>query len=211
MSESVCGTELHQESFQSAVDRVAMGGPIRLDLGAGHKHEAGWVRVDFAVERKKCNTKGGVTSEGAPILPDVEADLRDLPFPDDYADQARAIHVIEHFQVWDAPKALKEWVRVLKPGCELVLECPCLDKIVKLFEVPNIPPYMTYWGLYGDPRLEDPLMMHHWCYTEGQLRRLMASCGLVGIRGEPPMFHQPARDMRLVGMKPAPEQRIALQ
>ena len=140
----------------------------------------------------------------------MEADLRSLPFPDDYADEARAIHVIEHFQVWEAPHVLKEWVRVLKPGADLVIECPCLDKIVKLFDVPNIPPYMTFWGLYGDPRLEDPLMMHHWCYTETQLARLMASVGLEDIHGEPPRFHQPARDMRIVGTKPKGESRIAL-
>jgi len=187
-----------------------MGGPVRLDLGCGHKHEDGWVRVDFAVDRKKCSTGGGVTKEGKPLLPDVEADLRSLPFPDDYADEARAIHVIEHFQVWEAPHVLKEWVRVLKPGADLVIECPCLDKIVKLFDVPNIPPYMTFWGLYGDPRLEDPLMMHHWCYTETQLARLMASVGLEDIHGEPPRFHQPARDMRIVGTKPKGESRIAL-
>jgi SAM-dependent methyltransferase len=211
MSKSDVGTAVRKDTFQSAVDRIAMGGPVRLDLGAGHKHQEGWVAVDFAVDRRKCTTKGGVTQQGAPILPDVEADLRSLPFPDNYADEARAIHVIEHFQVWDAPNAMKEWVRVLKPGASLTIECPCLDKIVKLFDVPNIPPYMTYWGLYGDPRLEDPLMMHRWCYTEGQLQRLMASCGLVNLRGEPPQFHQPARDMRIVGFKPEAETRIALQ
>lgn len=140
----------------------------------------------------------------------MEADLFCLPFPDNYADEARAIHVIEHFQPWDAPKVLREWVRVLKPGAELALECPCLDKIIKLFDVPNVPPFMTYWGLYGDPRMEDPLMMHKWVYGEKQLARLMAQCGLVGIRGEPPRFHQPVRDMRIVGVKPTPESKIAL-
>lgn len=144
------------------------------------------------------------------MLPDVEADLRDLPFPDNYADEARAIHVIEHFQPWDAPRVLAEWVRVIKPGAQLAVECPCLDKIVKLFDVPNIPPFMTYWGLYGDPRLEDPLMMHHWCYTEHQLRVLMMKCGLEDVRGEVPRYHQVARDMRLVGTKPIPESRIEL-
>jgi SAM-dependent methyltransferase len=188
-----------------------MGGPVRLDLGCGHKHEAGWVRVDFAVERKKCTTKGGVTEDGAALAPDVEADLRSLPFPDDYADEARAIHVIEHFYVWEAPALLKEWIRVLKPGAELAIECPCLDKIVKLFDVPNIPPHMTFWGLYGDPRLEDPLMCHRWAYTEVMLRRLMASAGLVDLRGEPARFHQQIRDMRVVGVKPHSESRIVLQ
>lgn len=208
MLESVSGSEVCENAFQSAVDRVAVGGPIRLDLGCGHKHEPGWVRVDFAVDRKK--VQGDGVSSAKPLLPDVEADLRALPFPDNYADEARAIHVIEHFHVWEAPKVIREWVRVLKPGADLILECPCLDKIVKLFDVPNIPPFMTYWGLYGDPRMEDPLMMHHWCYGELQLARLMASCGLVNVRGEPPRFHQPARDMRLVGTKPIPESRIEL-
>jgi SAM-dependent methyltransferase len=210
MLQSVSGAELREESFQSAVDRVAMGGPIRLDLGCGHKQEDGWVRVDFAVERRKCTTKGGVTEQGAALDPDVATDLRALPFPDDYADAARAIHVIEHFQVWEAPKVIREWVRVLKPGAELAIECPCLDKIVQLFNVPNIPPWATFWGLYGDPRLEDPLMMHHWCYTENQLRRLMESCGLAEVHGEPPRFHQQIRDMRMVGYKPIPESRIEL-
>lgn len=152
--------------------------------------------------------KGGISKEGRPLLPDVEADLLSLPFPDNYADEARAIHVIEHFHVWDAPKAMKEWMRVLKPGSELAIECPCLDKIVKLFDVPKMPPHMTYWGLYGDPRLEDPLMTHKWCYSEDQLRRLMVSAGLVEVHSMPAMFHQQIRDMRLVGVKPAPESLV---
>lgn len=168
------------------------------------------MRVDFDVDRKKYTKDGGVTGGGKPLCPDVASDLFSLPFPDDYADEARAIHVIEHFQPWDAPKALAEWIRVLKPGAQLALECPCLDKIIKLFEVPNIPPYMTWWGLFGDPRLEDPLMMHHWCYTEAQLRRVMANAGFVDIRGDVPQFHVAARDMRLVGTKPR-DQRIVLQ
>lgn len=143
-----------------------------------------------------------------PIEPHVECDLRSIPLPDDYADEGRAIHVIEHFYPWDAQAAMQEWVRVLKPGAELAIECPCLDKIVKLFDVPNIPPWATYWGLYGDPRMKDPLMMHHWCYTEGQLVKLMAQVGLTNLRGEPPRFHQLIRDMRVIGVKPMPESRI---
>ncbi len=182
-----------------------MGGTIRLDLGAGHKKEEGWVRVDLDVERKKVTHKGHVMDAGSMLRPDVAADLFCLPFPDDYANLARAIHVIEHFQVWDAPKVLKEWVRVLEPGGALILECPCIDKIVKLFDVPDVPPYLTYWGLYGDPRLNDPLMMHKWCYSERQLEAFMTDAGLENIRSAPPMFHQPARDMRVIGFKPKPE------
>lgn len=187
-----------------------MDGVIRLDLGAGHKKFDGWVAVDFDVTRKKYTVGGGVQQEGGHINPHVAADLRCLPFPDDYADEIRAIHVIEHFQVWEAAAVLDEWIRVLKPGGLLALECPCLEKIIKLFDVPQVPPYLTYWGLFGDPRLEDPLMMHHWCYTEKHLAAMMQQAGLVRVFGETPKFHAPVRDMRLGGYKPMPEPKIVL-
>jgi SAM-dependent methyltransferase len=184
-------------------------GPVLLDLGCGHKHEEGWLRVDLPVERKKV-VGGMVDIADRAIDPDIPCDLRAIPLPDNYADGARAIHVIEHFQPWEATKLVREWVRVLKPGAELAIECPCLDKIIKLFDVPHCPPNFTYWGLYGDPRLEDPLMMHHWCYTQGQLVRVMGQAGLVNLRPEPVRFHEPIRDMRIVGQKPIPESRIVV-
>lgn len=174
-----------------------MADGIRLDLGCGNKRTKGWVAVDSAENYS-----------GAP--PDVAADLRSLPFPDDYADEARAIHVIEHFYAWEALAVVSEWVRVLKPGGRLAIECPSLDKVLVLAQVPQCPPQMTYWALYGDPRYQDPAMVHKWCYGEMQLAKLMTQAGLVEIRPEPVQFHQPVRDMRLVGLKPLPEKRIVL-
>ena len=179
-----------------------MGGSVRLDLGAGHKKYDGWVAVDFDVTRKKYTQDGGVQDEGGNINPHVAADLRKLPFPDDYADEVRAIHVIEHFQLWEAPEVLAEWFRVLKPGGQIALECPCFEKIIALAQVPKIQPQFTYWGLFGDPRLKDPLMMHHWCYAESHLAGLMQEAGFVKVYGETPKFHAPIRDMRLCGYKP---------
>ena len=136
------------------------------------------------------------------------SDLRTLPFPDDYADEMRAIHVIEHFYPWEAVPVVREWVRVLKPGGKIALECPSIDKVLYLMQVPECPPTMTYWALYGDPRHEDPAMMHHWCYGKKQLARVMSMAGLVDLGTEPPQFHHPLRDMRIVGTKPL-ERRIA--
>jgi SAM-dependent methyltransferase len=187
-----------------------VGQPIRLDLGAGHARDTGWVRLDLALERQKVGAYGQVISEKQNIEPDIVCDIRDIPLPDDYADKARAIHVIEHFYPWEALKAVKEWVRVIKPGGELAIECPCLEKVVALAQVPECPPWFVHWGLYGDPRLEDPSMMHHWCYSKMHLAKLMGQAGLVNLRPEPPMFHQPIRDMRMVGVKPEREQVIQL-
>jgi ubiquinone/menaquinone biosynthesis C-methylase UbiE len=184
-------------------------GVIRLDLGSGHKKYPGWISVDIADERKALKS-GEIQHDSIQIQPDVVADLMHLPFSDNYADEARAIHVIEHFQPWDAEALLREWLRVLKPGASLAIECPCLEKIVALFAVPNVPPAMTYWGLYGDPRYKDPLMMHHWCYGQQQLVKLMAQAGFVNMRPEYPQFHQPIRDQRIVGQKPTEASRLVM-
>lgn len=187
-----------------------MGEPVRLDIGAGDVKTPGWIRLDYAVERKDPHRIHKDEKATYQTAPDIECDIRAIPLPDECADEARAIHVIEHLYPWESLPAMKEWARLLKPGAEIAIECPCLDKIVKLMDVPNIPPYLTMWGLYGDPRLNDPLMMHRWCFTMGQLRRLMTAAGLVDIRLEPTQFHSSIRDMRLVGVKPVGANRIIL-
>lgn len=141
------------------------------------------------------------------MQPDIQADItQPLPFPDNYADEARAIHVIEHFWPWDTDAIVKEWVRVLKPGGQLAIECPDIDKVLALQNVPEVPPAFTFWALYGDPRHKSPEMMHRWCYSRKQIYMLMAGAGLENVRPEPVRFHQPIRDMRMVGNKP--ESRI---
>ena len=140
--------------------------------------------------------------------PDVVSDVRKLPFPDNYADEARAIHVIEHFYAWESLAAVKEWVRVLKPGGQLAIECPSLEKILKLADIPQVEPRYVYWALYGDPRHKRPEMCHKWAYTTLSLVRLMTQAGLADLRPERPHFHFPIRDMRVVGIKPKQENSV---
>ena len=99
---------------------------------------------------------------------------------------------------------------MLKPGAQLAIECPSLEKVLKLAEVPQIDPRYTYWALYGDPRHGRPEMMHKWCYTQLTLVRLMTQAGLTDLRPEPPQFHFPIRDIRVVGIKPKQGSGIVL-
>lgn len=176
-----------------------MDGGIRLDLGSGDKRQEGWISVD-------------IRNDGGRIQPDVQADISGpLPFPDNYADEIRAIHIIEHFWPWDVDKILKEWVRILKPGCKLAVECPDLDKVLALANVPEVPPAFTFWALYGDPRHQSPEMMHRWCYNRTQLGRLMIAAGLEQVQPGIPQFHHPLRDMRVIGYKPKEQSRVLVE
>lgn len=154
----------------------------------------GYVNVDIVDDR-------------ATVKPDVQCDIRKLIFENDSADEILSIHVIEHFYRWEVLDMLKEWVRVLKPGGEMVIETPNLESACKellrdpqINALPNSPTAM--WVLYGDPRWQDPLMCHKWLYTPWSLGLLMKKAGLINVRQEPAQHKaKDPRDMRVVGVK----------
>jgi ubiquinone/menaquinone biosynthesis C-methylase UbiE len=167
---------------------------VRLNLGCGKKLLPGYTNVDMPA-----NWSGK--------RPDVECDLRKLPFKAAYADEVLAVHVIEHFHRWETTKLLREWVRVLKPGGLMVIECPCLDKVTMhmIAAATGRALYnsrLTMMALYGDPSYRDESMMHKWCFSESELIELLQDAGLTAVFSKPPQWHVPRRDMRIEGLKP---------
>jgi predicted SAM-dependent methyltransferase len=169
---------------------------IRLNLGCGDKILENYINVDVASERKGKK-------------PDVISDIRKLTFDDNYADEILSVHVIEHFWRWEVSDILKEWIRVLKPGGKLILECPNLqsacEEFLKSPEIkcrPDNDGQRTMWVFYGDPKWQDPLMVHRWGYTPHSLSNLMKEAGLINVRQEPAEYKlREPRDMRVVGEK----------
>jgi predicted SAM-dependent methyltransferase len=94
---------------------------VNLNIGCGRKLWESFINIDFP---------GNWSGK----KPDIEADIRAIPLPDDHADIAYAIHVLEHIQRWETEDVLKEWRRVLKPGGKLIIEVPCLDKFLWLLD-----------------------------------------------------------------------------
>jgi hypothetical protein len=171
--------------------------PLRLNLGCGDKHLPGYVNVDVASSR-------------AGVQPDVQCDLRDLKlFATGSADEILAVHVVEHFWRWEIVDVLHEWLRTLKPGGQMIVECPnLLEACRTLLEdpingaQPGPEGQRTMWVFYGDPAWRDPLMCHRWNYTPQSLKALMEEAGLVRVRQEPAQFKlREPRDMRIVGEK----------
>jgi predicted SAM-dependent methyltransferase len=171
--------------------RSLLGEPVRLNLGCGKKLWPGFTNCDFP---------GNWSGE----KPDVECDIRKLPFPDNYADEIHAIHVIEHFYRNEVGGILQEWLRVLKPGGKIALECPCLDKIrIHLNSNERSEHWfrMTLFGLYGEYWTGHEAMLHKWCYSASELLNLLTKAGFKGPTLYHPQFHQPDRDMRVVARK----------
>ncbi len=166
---------------------------MKLNLCCGNKHLEGFVNVDFP-------------DDWHLSPPDMSWNLRDpLPYGDEVADEIHCFHGFEHFYRFEADEILADWVRVLKPGGLLVLEVPCLDKIIGIFNKAvqqGIPPpeNMTMGGLYGDLSQRSEAMSHRWCYSIGELKHMMESCGLE-TEMKPPQTHIAVRDMRLEGRK----------
>jgi SAM-dependent methyltransferase len=151
-----------------------------------------------------------VAESRAGRTPDVLCDLHRLtPFADASADEILSVHVVEHFWRWEVLDVLREWVRVLRPGGRMILECPNLISACEAFLAdpermsgPGNEGQRTMWVFYGDPAWQDPLMVHRWGYTPQSLARLMQEAGLVNVRQEPAQFKlREPRDMRVVGEK----------
>lgn len=156
---------------------------MKLNLGCGKRRWPGFVNVDLKDSDRDC-------------------DIRKLPFADESADEIHAIHVCEHFLITEILSILKEWRRVLKTGGKLIVELPCWDKVrihISKDEADN----MTRWALYGAPKTHKDGIpaVHKWCWSLDEFRHLLITAGFEAVKSEPPKYHVPNRDMRLVATK----------
>ena len=173
-----------------------MSDTVKLNLGCGDKILDGYINVDVAPSRRGNR-------------PNVICDLRQLTVASNTVDEILAVHVVEHFWRWEVVGILKEWVRTLKPGGKMILECPNLQSACEEFlknpDVSSLPGQegqRTMWVFYGDPAWKDPLMIHRWGYTPLSLARVMNEAGLKDLKQEAAQFKlREPRDMRITGIK----------
>jgi len=122
-----------------------------------------------------------------------------LPWPDGTFDTIVADSLLEHLD--DPGRALREWVRVLRPGGQLLLWSP------NRFTV-TTDPHLGLWGVGWLPRWLVPAYLRLRGRTEWlprtlsafEARRLAVCCGLDRVAVEPPAIPGPWAHTR-----PAPE------
>lgn len=153
---------------------------MKLHIGCGPKRLPGYTNVDADPN----------------VSPDVVADISNLPFDPESADEIVAIHVFEHLPRWEADDVIFHWRSLLRPGGKLVIEVPCLDKILENFRRFPDNPYMHILGLYGDQRYRSRLMQHWWCYSRAELAAMLRGARFTTVEEHPVQFHHQARDMR---------------
>lgn len=101
---------------------------IVLNLGAGNR----------AVPEGLADHDAQIISVDIDGSADVKADVRALPFANDYADVAYASHLLEHFDEHELPALLAEWRRVLKPGGKLLIEVPDVQSAAQMIAVNGV-------------------------------------------------------------------------
>ena len=114
--------------------------PVWLNIGSGvGLADPPFINVDnfFSLE----DLKKGKGNKGSPYMNAripkgvrfVKGDMCDLPFKDNYADYIECNDAIEHVGIYSVEKALREFLRVLKPGGKLAITTTNFNELARLW------------------------------------------------------------------------------
>lgn len=92
---------------------------LKLDIG-GYGPPGGGTRRD-----------ADFITVGLDPTADVQANMWELPYGDNTVDFIWCSHTLEHAPIRMVPVTLKEWHRVLKPGCRGIVQVPNFDYIAR--------------------------------------------------------------------------------
>lgn len=138
---------------------------LKLNVGCGDAvvDRPGWANVDLGAPRPLARARW------------VESDVSSLPFQDNSCSLVVASHVLEHLA--DPAKALKEWLRVLTPGGEVLVAVPDQSK-----ECEWIAAHLATWHARG----RSPLEEHRSEFTQASLEHALHMAGFVEVYAEDP-------------------------
>lgn len=177
----------------------------KLHIGCGETYLESYVNIDAPEDHESLsdNPRG--------IKPDHRCSIHDLSaFENDSVDVIEGYHVIEHVPYWVADQSLKEFHRALKPGGELVLECPDLWKCsINYLELPEYTK-LGLEGFFGDRKHHLKSMVHQYGYSAFSMADALRCAGFQdSLIIEIPGRRYTSRDLRVIAFK-APLDRATL-
>ncbi len=137
---------------------------MKLNIGCGKTYKEGFINIDAYDS----------------TVADKIMSANDLKFTANTIDRIEAYQVIEHFGLIKSIYILAEWFRVLKPGGELLLETPDLEKSFKEFIEGDLETRknLLTW-IYG---VESKGMLHSLCFPTDLLEMLLYKTGFEDIK-----------------------------
>lgn len=160
--------------------RLTREKPIRLHLGCGSIHLAGYVNIDIQDWADVC---------------DLVADATKLYMCEDNSIEHIFTHaLLEHIPPWDTTRTLKEWNRVLKPGGTIQIEVPDLERIFQDWLVnKTLGEQEAINNICGGNKSPNKAYSHQdhlTGFTYERLTRIMKDCGFTNFeRREHPKYH----------------------
>lgn len=106
---------------------------------------------------------------------DVQADMGDLPYPNNSVSEIWASHVLEHVGPERTDSILREWLRVLIPGCTAIIIVPNLDDACRYWLKPGGDLVKARMLLFGDATGAGEYHMNGW--NPGDLNREVLAAG----------------------------------
>jgi glycosyltransferase involved in cell wall biosynthesis len=146
-----------------------------LNLGCGNKRLSNYVNVDI------------VKNENV----DEVFQLYDIPYQDNSISSINCEHALEHVSFERVRQAIKEWMRVLKPGGELLLYLPDLEECARKYLTADNSRTVNYipekeWfraTIFGIQRNENGSDTEHQFHLSGfskeEIKQLLESEGFI--------------------------------
>jgi SAM-dependent methyltransferase len=144
--------------------KLAIEGPLRLNLGSGHVPREGFVNVD-------ARPLDGV---------DVVADVRLLPFESETVDEIYSSHLVEHFPIEELRRTLlPHWFEVLAPGGRLVAVTPDAEMMIGEAAAGRMPFEDLQRVTFGDQEYDGDF--HFAMFTPESFAELVTAAGFAGV------------------------------
>ena len=188
---------------------------MRLHVGCGTVYLEGYVNVDVevpgysylagerpdlveknrtTVDRYYRQEETQATLERGPREPqacvvDRYARIDALPYLPDSVDEIRSVQVLEHVGMIEAPRVLRHWHSILRPGGFVHVDVPDFEETARrLLVQPDEPAKDWYYRLiYGSQK--NPYAYHKNGFSAARLERMLREAGFREVRHLPDTIH----------------------